>query len=398
MFKIEKFICYFSLFLFLGCSITDHEDTGILFLLLFLIFFIIYRKNQKKINEKIDFNILSEETPKEPEKFNDLPLPPKINSEKVTVYKEEKKNISKPKTLLQSDEKEQLKQINSLFYSIPNLSILNYNEDFPNCLLEYLTSKASAHFVRFAILDMQKLSFINFKKYNHLLVPVVTDARKATLLLENMIKEIDRRCLLLTEKENRNIEIYNNEVEYQEDVLPYLIVFVNDAYNYILEVKEGNFLLENLILNGNKVGIKFILFSQIPFKHLKLDVVANSLTKYNQEECFQYFTNLLKDLNFSENENEVWVPLDIFIEEPQSDFYDGNIAHDTDDPIYDEVVEFAIEMRYVSASLLQRRFHLGYNRAARIIDLLEERGIIGPQIGSKPREVLVKLKNEDGVE
>ena len=66
-----------------------------------------------------------------------------------------------------------------------------------------------------------------------------------------------------------------------------------------------------------------------------------------------------------------------------------------DDPLYNEIVEFVIETQKASASLLQRRFKLGYNRAARIIDLLEERGIIGPPNGSKPREVLVKLEDNN---
>ena len=66
-----------------------------------------------------------------------------------------------------------------------------------------------------------------------------------------------------------------------------------------------------------------------------------------------------------------------------------------DDPLYNEIVEFVITTGKVSASLLQRKYRLGYNRAARIVDLLEERGIIGPQNGSKPREVLVKLDNSD---
>ena len=66
-----------------------------------------------------------------------------------------------------------------------------------------------------------------------------------------------------------------------------------------------------------------------------------------------------------------------------------------DDPLYNEIVEFVITSGKVSASLLQRKYRLGYNRAARIIDLLEERGIIGPQNGSKPREVLVKLESEE---
>ena len=66
-----------------------------------------------------------------------------------------------------------------------------------------------------------------------------------------------------------------------------------------------------------------------------------------------------------------------------------------DDPLYNEIVDFAVRTGKISASLIQRKYRLGYNRAARIIDLLEERGIIGPQNGSKPREVLVKLENNN---
>ena len=68
---------------------------------------------------------------------------------------------------------------------------------------------------------------------------------------------------------------------------------------------------------------------------------------------------------------------------------------DYEEPLYNEIVEFVVTQGKASASLLQRRFRLGYNRAARCIDLLEERGIIGPNNGSKPREVLVKLENKD---
>ena len=71
------------------------------------------------------------------------------------------------------------------------------------------------------------------------------------------------------------------------------------------------------------------------------------------------------------------------------------VADEYDDPLYDDIVEFVVTTGKASASLLQRRFKLGYNRAARVIDLLEERGIIGPMNGSKPREVLVKLNNDD---
>ena len=74
-----------------------------------------------------------------------------------------------------------------------------------------------------------------------------------------------------------------------------------------------------------------------------------------------------------------------------SQIEDMNQKEEYDDPLYNDIVEFVINTQKASASLLQRKFKLGYNRAARIVDLLEERGIIGPANGSKPREVLVQL-------
>ena len=75
---------------------------------------------------------------------------------------------------------------------------------------------------------------------------------------------------------------------------------------------------------------------------------------------------------------------------------DVDDVDEKDDPLYNEIVDFVVQTGKASASLLQRRFKLGYNRAARVIDLLEERGIIGPATGnSKPREVLVKYDNDD---
>lgn len=78
-----------------------------------------------------------------------------------------------------------------------------------------------------------------------------------------------------------------------------------------------------------------------------------------------------------------------------SQIEDMNQQEEYDDPLYNDIVEFVISTQKASASLLQRKFKLGYNRAARIIDLLEERGIIGPSNGSKPREVLVQLNNNE---
>ena len=76
----------------------------------------------------------------------------------------------------------------------------------------------------------------------------------------------------------------------------------------------------------------------------------------------------------------------------------GKSEDDYEEPLYNEIVDFVVSQGKASASLLQRRFRLGYNRAARCIDLLEDRGIVGPNNGSKPREVLVKLENKEDKE
>ena len=82
-------------------------------------------------------------------------------------------------------------------------------------------------------------------------------------------------------------------------------------------------------------------------------------------------------------------------EENATKIHEDNEDDEYDDPLYNEIREFVIRTGKASASLLQRKYKLGYNRAARIIDLLEERGIVGPQNGSKPREVLVKLEEKE---
>ena len=88
------------------------------------------------------------------------------------------------------------------------------------------------------------------------------------------------------------------------------------------------------------------------------------------------------------------------LEKTKEDTTFGSAANsdDNDEPLYNDVVEFAVKTGKISASLIQRKYRVGYNKAARIIDLLEERGIIGPQNGSKPREVLVKLDGQSGGE
>lgn len=128
--------------------------------------------------------------------------------------------------------------------------------------------------------------------------------------------------------------------------------------------------------------------------NLNFDYVYNSKLYHNVNVSIPFIENEdFKNIIKYEKNNNKHNKFDCFEKEHTSTRncnYDNDVE---DDPMYKEVVEFAIETGKISASLIQRRFRFGYNRAARMVDLLEARGVVGPQIGSKPREVIIKEHN-----
>lgn len=149
------------------------------------------------------------------------------------------------------------------------------------------------------------------------------------------------------------------------------------------------------------------LYSQIEsnLDGLYNECVIKSLKSSSESKCLEELKDIESDLNssygygfdnyiskYSQSLEEIIKKHSIIYKNYKANLKDSNVSNDIDyskDPLYKEVIEFATETGKVSASLLQRRFRLGYNRAAHIVDILEEDGIIGPAIGSKPRDVLV---------
>lgn len=113
-------------------------------------------------------------------------------------------------------------------------------------------------------------------------------------------------------------------------------------------------------------------YNDILEKYIKLNNVVINLNKEIRELKHDFNKYILQPISYIKNISDI----------------------DYNDPLYDDVVSFAIKNGVISASLIQRKYRLGYNRAARLIDMLEKRGVIGPQIGSKPREILIKEKVE----
>ena len=318
-----------------------------------------------------------------------------------------------------------------------------------NCILASILMTAKPDEVKLLLVDPKKVELSVFNGVPHLLAPVVTDPKKASVALSKIVKEMEDRYDLFEEKGVKNIGSYNEMIEKKnkdlsdEDKLkkmPYIVVIVDELADLMLVAsKEVEDSIMRITQMARAAGIHLIIATQRPSTDVITGVIkANIPSRISFAVSSGIDSRTILDMTGAEKllgrgdmlflpmgestptriqgawitEEEVKRIVDYTISQ-QKAMYDekmmnlnaptesGKIDANTDvkeeydDPLYDEIVEFVITSGKASASLLQRRFKLGYNRAARIVDLLEERGIIGPQNGSKPREVLVKLEQHD---
>ncbi len=296
--------------------------------------------------------------------------------------------------------------------------------------------------VRLVMVDPKKVELSNYNGIPHLLCPVVTNPKKASLALQRIVAEMERRYEVFSEKEVKNIGTYNEWVDKENrrnpnlnmPKMPYIVVIIDELADLMLvAAKEVEDSIMRITQMARAAGIHLIVATQRPSTDVITGVVkANIPSRIAFAVASQIDSRTILDATGAEKllgkgdmlylpmgEN---VPIRIqgcfisddeirrlieYVSKQQVAVYDNSLTEEEaeehnpvsgdveeyDDPLYNEIVEFAVQTGKVSASLLQRRFRLGYNRAARVVDLLEERGIVGPANGSKPREVLVKLDN-----
>ena len=317
-----------------------------------------------------------------------------------------------------------------------------------NCIIASILMRCKPDEVKLVLVDPKKVEFSMYNGIPHLLSPVVTDAKKASIALKNIVAEMERRYELLEHTKNKNIVSYNKycdtHTEYKK--LPYIVVIIDELADLMLvAAKEVEDSIMRITQMARAAGIHLIVATQRPSTDIITGVVkANIPSRISFAVSSQIDSRTILDMGGAEkllgkgdmlflpmgesipmriqgayvSEEEIQKLVDHSISQ-QKAVYDESLTVDRtsgsssvpsgsdgyvseeeyDDPIYNEVVDFAVSAGKISASLVQRKFRLGYNRAARIIDLLEERGIIGPANGSKPREVLVKLEsNNEGEE
>ncbi len=320
-----------------------------------------------------------------------------------------------------------------------------------NCILISILMNAKPDEVKLLLVDPKKVELSVFNGVPHLLAPVVTDPKKASVALAKIVKEMEDRYDIFEERGVKNIGTYNEMVEKKNKNLPddekikkmpYIVVIVDELADLMLVAsKEVEDSIMRITQMARAAGIHLIIATQRPSTDVITGVIkANIPSRISFAVSSGIDSRTILDMTGAEKllgrgdmlflpmgestptriqgawitEEEVKKVVDFTISQqkaiydekmlnltPTSEDSSGKISANSDikeeyeDPLYDEIVEFVIREGKASSSLIQRRFKLGYNRAARIVDLLEERGIVGPQNGSKPREVLVKLENND---
>lgn len=316
-----------------------------------------------------------------------------------------------------------------------------------NCVIASILMRCKPDEVKLVLVDPKKVELSMYNGIPHLLMPVVTDSKKANVALQKMVDEMERRYDQLEEKNVRNIAGYNEWVEKENKVrsdedkipkMPYIVVIVDELADLMMVAgKEVEDSIMRITQKARAAGIHLIVATQRPSTDVITGVVkANIPSRISFAVSSGIDSRTILDAVGAEkllgkgdmlfipmgessperiqgayvSDGELEALVDYTAKQQKAQFEEkfmnlesakeqGNAGGEVnspdeeyDDPLYDEIVEFVITTGKASASLLQRRFKLGYNRAARIVDLLEERGIIGPQNGSKPREVLVKME------
>ena len=312
-----------------------------------------------------------------------------------------------------------------------------------NCIITSILMRTKPDQVKLVMVDPKKVELSMYNGVPHLLCPVVTDPKKASVVLKNIVAEMEKRYDILEKTKNKNIKGYNSFCEKNPEYtkMPYIVVIIDELADLMLvAAKEVEDSIMRITQMARAAGIHLIVATQRPSTDVITGVVkANIPSRISFAVSSSIDSRTILDSTGAEkllgkgdmlflpmgdnhptriqgafvSEEEIQKVVNYVCEQQKaqydntltemkndsSSYNDGYSSEEEyEDPLYNEIVDYVIQAGKVSASLIQRKYRLGYNRAARIIDLLEERGIIGPPNGSKPREVLIKPENNENKE
>ncbi|MFS0672494.1 DNA translocase FtsK [Ornithinibacillus sp. 179-J 7C1 HS] len=307
-----------------------------------------------------------------------------------------------------------------------------------NGIITTILMRAKPHEVKMMMIDPKKVELNVYNGIPHLLAPVVTDPKKASRALKKVVSEMERRYELFSDTGTRNIEGYNEYVRKynrtldeteQQPNLPYIVVIVDELADLMMvassDVEDS---ITRLAQMARAAGIHLIIATQRPSVDVITGVIkANIPSRIAFSVSSSTDSRTILDSGGAEkllgrgdmlflpvgsskpirvqgaflSDEEVERIVDHCIEQQKASYQEEMIPEDTnevveevDDELFDDAVQLITEMQSASVSMLQRRFRIGYTRAARLIDAMEARGIVGPYEGSKPRAVLVQQTEE----
>ncbi len=291
-----------------------------------------------------------------------------------------------------------------------------------NGIITSVLFNATPNDVKFLMVDPKMVELAMFNEIPHMLCPVVTDPKKVAMALAWVTSEMDERYQLLAKEGVRNIEAYN----LKKQKLPYIIVVIDELADLMMVVRDQvESAIARLAQLSRAVGIHLILATQRPSVDVITGVIkANFPARISFKVASKVDSRTVLDMNGAEKllgrgdllflqpgqpkpiraqssfikDQELEKVLN-FIKKQGKPMYDGSIMKVQDqsaigafgekDELFDTAARLVIETGQASVSIIQRRLRLGYTRAARLIDMMEQEGLVGPYCGSKPRDILV---------
>ncbi|WP_411830609.1 FtsK/SpoIIIE family DNA translocase [Paenibacillus lautus] len=299
-----------------------------------------------------------------------------------------------------------------------------------NGIITSILYKAKPDEVKFLMVDPKMVELNVYNGIPHLMAPVVTDPKRASLALKKIVVEMEKRYELFSKSGTRNIEGYNNLMKDNlPAVLPYIVVIVDELADLMMvaanDVEDA---ITRLAQMARAAGIHLIIATQRPSVDVITGVIkANIPSRIAFGVSSQVDSRTILDMAGAEkllgrgdmlfmpmgsskpirvqgafmSDHEVENIVDFVREQGQAE-YDESLVPEIEessnsdeeelDELYEQAVTIVLEAKQASVSLLQRRMRVGYTRAARLIDSMEARGVIGPYEGSKPREVLMSME------
>ncbi|OGN16162.1 MAG: hypothetical protein A3C81_03030 [Candidatus Yanofskybacteria bacterium RIFCSPHIGHO2_02_FULL_46_19] len=318
-----------------------------------------------------------------------------------------------------------------------------------NTVLLSLLYKHSPEILKLILVDPKRVELSLYNGIPHLITPVITENKKVLGALKWAVNEMDRRYDTLSRTASRDIYSYNVKMsERKEPIMPFIVIVIDELADLMVSYgRDVEAAIVRLAQMARAVGIHLVVSTQRPSVDVITGLIKANITtrvafqvaslidsrtildtsgaekllgrgdmlfqsaesKMKRLQCALVTEKEVKDVAkflkmqaeelelTAEDENNLSADFEAKVGE-SGGFSAGTSNDDADDPMYEEAKAVVVSAQKGSASLLQRRLRVGYARAARLLDILEEKGIIGPGDGAKPRDVYIKQDGANNVD